>query len=656
MDESDKHLGTREALEGRWQPEEIPEQRLKALLPYTGASSVSELQAILGNLGDVLSRLSPRARRHKFAARKGGPTKTEYVLYAGGDIVGRDFAKLESWLENLGIRTQPIDVLDREFVVSDEVSKVRLEILGLVLGHDPDSEMRAVRGDNWNAAVESLMERAAVEESFDDIPLIQRSHRSFPLKGSTQLQKLGPALRAHFMDALRVEVPEDDPVELDVLIDDTASRFEGGSISLDQAFVEWGIDVEESVEDHRTRVPAGKPLGEVLEPTSAIQYRWKDGKLFRRGKNGFTDAAEVSPQEIEALYARAKPAAELLWDADHLSRRAAVAEERGEDDLAARLRQDATHKRDHADGLPDSLAAIKEVIQIHSGYVFRRVMRFLKRRDVRMASTYGPHDLMQEGLLGLYRAIARYEESGPASFIGYARFHINGMMLRYAEKHRSFAILPVRVQSTLNQLYDIDDKADTVPENGGQYALSPDARAERRLELARRIFGDTFDITSFLDKKRRETHHEHSSYTVPISEIDAAGLDAIDMRGQALRSESGERLPEIADTKRYLSMLLLQILTPREEAVIRARYGLGGLNEVEGEKTLEETAARVGRMLSDGKVSRERIRQIEMKALRKLKQALYVRFGRYKYRGDGNFEKYIDLAAVARVFDIEGFR
>ncbi len=655
MEEPVVHYDTAEASERRWRPEDIPEQRLKALLPYTGASSISELRSILNEMREALSHMSFRERRHKFVVRRGGPTKTEYVLYAGGDIVGKDFAKLESCLEDLGIRTQPIDTLDREFVVSEEVSKVRLEILGLVLGHDPDGDLHGMQGGNWNAAVENLMERAAVEESFDEIPLVQRSGRSFPLKGSTQLQKLHPALRGHFMDAMRVEAPDGDPIELDALIDDTASRFEDGSISLDQAFAEWNIEVDEFAEDDRMPVPAGKSLGEILEPR-ASPYRWRGGILFQRGKNGFADATEVSTEELRELYKHAKTAAELLWDADVLSRRAEAAEQRDDTDSAARLRAEAAEKRRQADALPESLAAAKAIIEINSGFVFRRVMRFLKRRDVRTASAYGPQDLMQEGLLGLYRAVARYEEGGASSFIGFARFHIDGMMLRYAVRHRSFAGIPAHVQSVLHQLYDIDDKADAVPEDGGRYMLSADARAERRLELAKRIFGDKFNIGLFLDKKRREAHQEGSSYLVPLSEIEDADLNDIDMRGQDLQSESGERLPEIADTKRYLSMLLLQVLTPREETVIRARFGLGALNEIAGDKTLEETAGRIGSLSSDDNVGRERIRQIEMKAIRKLKHALYVRFGRYKYRGDGQLEKYIDLAGVARVFDIEGFR
>lgn len=640
--------------EGAWHPERIPESRLRALLPYTGADSLEDLQKTLASLRDSMANLSVREKRHKFLPRHGGPTKIEYVLYAGGSLTGKDFSNVEESLDTLGVRIEPIDTLEREFVVSDEVSKARLELVGLVLGADPDADVRSRPGSNWDAIVEATMEKAAVAESADDIPLTQRSHRAFPLLGSDRLQVIDPRLREHFMEATRPEAPEADPIEIDLLLDDTAQKFEQGSLTLDQAFSEWGIEVDEAVEDARMPIPAGQPLGELLVGRPGKRFRWKGGVLMMRsGAEG--QESVVSPEDRALIYQKAQRAARLLWKADTLSRKARAAEERDDLRLAGRLRSQAALSRSLADAYPDSIVAIGEVIEMHTGFVFRRVMRFLKRRDVRGAASYGPKDLMQEGVLGLYRALAGYEVDDPRPFIAFARHHIDGAMLGYAFRHKTFTSLPGHLQTALNQIYDIDDKADAIPANGGAHAMDSDARNERRIELAKRIFGRDFDVGVLLDSKRRLVHHESSSKLVPISAIDESPPSSVDMRGSELSSADTARPSEILDTKRYLSLLLTQVLTPREEMVIRARFGIGPLNESAGEMTLEEVGMRIGGVRQEGPVTRTRIGQLEQKALRKLKSALYRKFARYEVR-DGMPQKYVDLAAVARVFDIEGFR
>jgi len=109
-----------------------------------------------------------------------------------------------------------------------------------------------------------------------------------------------------------------------------------------------------------------------------------------------------------------------------------------------------------------------------------------------------------------------------------------------------------------------------------------------------------------------------------------------------------EEPAERTDSKRYLSRLLSRYLTPREERVIRARFGIGEVFESRGEHTLEETTAYVPNL--DGSPStRERMRQIEAKALRKLKGGLYRQFG----KRDNTGTKYVDFARIAEIFHIE---
>jgi len=652
---SDRGLGKVRELDQRWYPENISEARLNALLKYTELDSIEAFRENLQVLGAILSLLPRAHNRNQFIPRRGGPTRSEYVLYAQGRILGHNIETVMNCLHNLGIELEDFDTIDRQFIVADERGKITLELLGLVAGYDEDADDVQSKGSNWQAITQAAMERAAEEDAGDDIPVVNRSFRSFPLRGSSAPQTLDPRLRQYFSGKMRFEDLEGDPVALDALIDETARRFEEGDMSLDEAFEQWGLEIEDQASDERMPVPSHTPLGEALAPSRNRKYRWKGGKLFRAPKPGERSETAVSPEELRELYAKAKPAAELLWDADSLSRQAKRLRETDAAHAAERiavLESTAAAKRREADALPDSLKAIAEIVDIHRGYVFLRVMRFLKRRDVNMAGSYGPNDLMQEGCLGLYRAIARYDlDESRGSFIGFARHHIDGLMLRYATGNRSFATTPVHLQKDLHALYDIDNKADTVPYNAGPLAMSPDARHERRLELAERIFGESWrswhaDIR--LDKLRRTVHQEGYATLVPLTEIDAEGLDAVDLNANPLQVAGTEEPAERTDSKRYLSRLLSRYLTPREERVIRARFGIGEAFESRGEHTLEETTAYVPNL--DGSPStRERMRQIEAKALRKLKGSLYRQFG----KRDNTGTKYVDFARIAEIFHIE---
>src|SRR3989344_408401 len=420
----------KDRIDNKWRPESLSDMRLSALLPYTELASVEEFKATLATLSGILGLLSVREGRNKFLARSGGPTKTEYVLYAGGKILGGDFAKLEDCLDTLGINMQPVDALDREIVVVEERGKTTLELLGLVAGQDPDIDLRG-HGENWNAIATAAMERAATEDASDDMPAVHRSYRSFPLRGSSRQQDVHAELRRHFAEGFRGAAPEGDPVELDLLLDDTATRLDEGRLTLEQAFREWGLEVDESVEDSRQIIPADKPLGEMLSPKSNSKYRWQRGMLYRRDKDGASDGSMISPEMRRDIYAKAQPAAELLWDADMLERKAdrtLSSDEPWREKAAARLRMEATEKRKLADTMPDSIKAIGDAIEIHQGFVFTRVMRFLKRRDVRTASAFGPKDLMQEGTLGVYRALAGFDSDESGSLFGYSPYKNDSLM------------------------------------------------------------------------------------------------------------------------------------------------------------------------------------------------------------------------------------
>lgn len=624
-----------------WNLEKISEERYKALLPYTEFETVEEFKQSLQKLQSVLSRLPRRNQENFFLPRYGGPTKWEYVLYNRGRIHGADFSLIMQCLGDLGVAYQPIDELDREFVVMHERGKTTLELLGLVAGRDPDADFKS-SGENWQSITNAEMQRAAQEDAGEENAPLPRNFRSFTLRGSDRPQRIREELKKHFSESMRAEADDTDPAELDAYIDDVATRFDEGSLTLDQAFAEMGLEVDEAVNDPRTVVPAGKYLGERLEGRAG-RFRWHRNKLYRRGSKEGTEDELIPTGEYQATLDRAKPAAELLWNADALTRRAQRLEAiDGMEDQIKRLLDQAEELRTQADTLPDSLAAIRDIIEIHSGFVFMRVMRFLKRHDVQLSTSFGGQDLMQEGLLGLYRAIAKRDISIDKNFLAFAKYHVDGLILSHVVRNRAVVILPTRVQSDLTKLYDVNTFENTIPMESSEVSMDKDARAERRFALAEKIFGWGKDNAAlYHDRLLQQSQHPDVISRIPIEDTDDRDETMVDMFGDALIATNPQQEVYAADTKDYLSQLLSRSLTPREEYVIRARFGLGMLEYGEGESTLETIGDVFG-------VTRERIRTIETKALRKLQWQLVRKFG----KRDATSTKYIDAAQLNAIFEL----
>ena len=310
----------------------------------------------------------------------------------------------------------------------------------------------------------------------------------------------------------------------------------------------------------------------------------KLGKKIEKLLNKITERRQfvkVAEERLNSLRKRKEANAEEILDLETQQRIARKAIKNTESEIGFTYEVASKYYASFARGQLKDKQAKADLAKANLRLVVNIARKYINR---------GLHflDLIQEGNIGLMKAVEKFEFERGYKFSTYATWWIKQAITRaIADQSRTIRV-PVHMVETLNKINKIK-----------HVFLQEHGREPTHAELAKKLNLDEKKIKNIIKISK-----EPISLETPIGDGNDASIKDL------IESEDDFSLSDTVASNDLKEKIreVLKTLTPREEKVLKMRFGI----DVASEHTLEE----VGK---DFSVTRERIRQIEVKALKKLK-------------------------------------